>query len=97
MLEAPETCDDGNTAAGDGCDATCQVEPGTPPDPSPMDPSGGDPTDGDDPDGDDPDGEPSFDGDGLIDRGCGCTGGSGNTTGALLLLLLGVLRRRRRP
>ena len=97
VLEAPEACDDGNTAAGDGCDATCQVEPGTPPDPSPMDPSGGDPTDGDDPDGDDPDGEPSFDGDGLIDRGCGCTGGSGNTTGALLLLLLGVLRRRRRP
>jgi len=23
-----ETCDDGNTAPGDGCSATCQVEPG---------------------------------------------------------------------
>ena len=27
-LEAPEACDDGGTAAGDGCDATCAVECG---------------------------------------------------------------------
>lgn len=28
VIVAPETCDDGNTAAGDGCTAACQVEPG---------------------------------------------------------------------
>lgn len=27
-LEAGEQCDDGNTANGDGCNATCQMEPG---------------------------------------------------------------------
>jgi len=27
-IVAPETCDDGNTDAGDGCTAACQVEPG---------------------------------------------------------------------
>ncbi len=27
-LDANETCDDGNTAAGDGCSADCQIEPG---------------------------------------------------------------------
>ena len=27
-IEGAEACDDGNTNAGDGCDATCQVEPG---------------------------------------------------------------------
>lgn len=26
VIEAPETCDDGNTTAGDGCSATCQLE-----------------------------------------------------------------------
>lgn len=26
MREGPETCDDGNTTAGDGCDAMCQIE-----------------------------------------------------------------------
>jgi cysteine-rich repeat protein len=26
FLDAPETCDDGNAASGDGCSATCQVE-----------------------------------------------------------------------
>ncbi len=25
-IEAPETCDDGNLAAGDGCSASCQIE-----------------------------------------------------------------------
>jgi len=28
MVEAGEACDDGNLAAGDGCNATCVVEPG---------------------------------------------------------------------
>ena len=28
MLGGAETCDDGNTTAGDGCDATCLLEPG---------------------------------------------------------------------
>ena len=28
IVELPETCDDGNTAAGDGCSATCQLESG---------------------------------------------------------------------
>jgi cysteine-rich repeat protein len=26
VVEAPETCDDGNTTGGDGCSATCQLE-----------------------------------------------------------------------
>lgn len=31
VLEPPEQCDDGNTAGGDGCDATCKIElPNTP-------------------------------------------------------------------
>ena len=28
LLSAPEKCDDGNTMAGDGCDAHCQIEAG---------------------------------------------------------------------
>ena len=28
-VQTNETCDDGNTADGDGCDATCQTEPTT--------------------------------------------------------------------
>ncbi len=28
IAELPEKCDDGNTAAGDGCAADCQIEPG---------------------------------------------------------------------
>jgi len=28
MIDPGETCDDGNTTAGDGCSATCQTEPG---------------------------------------------------------------------
>jgi len=28
VVEAPETCDDGNQSAGDGCDASCQTEGG---------------------------------------------------------------------
>ena len=28
VIEAGETCDDGNAAAADGCDATCKIEPG---------------------------------------------------------------------
>lgn len=28
VISGLETCDDGNTTAGDGCDANCQVEPG---------------------------------------------------------------------
>jgi cysteine-rich repeat protein len=27
FIDAPETCDDSNTSNGDGCDATCQIEP----------------------------------------------------------------------
>jgi len=36
LLDAGEQCDDGNVVGGDGCSATCQVEPGwscTPPEP----------------------------------------------------------------
>jgi cysteine-rich repeat protein len=29
LISGTETCDDGNTNAGDGCDATCQLEPTT--------------------------------------------------------------------
>ena len=28
IIEAGEQCDDGDTVSGDGCSATCQVEPG---------------------------------------------------------------------
>jgi cysteine-rich repeat protein len=27
LIDAPETCDDSNTTSGDGCSATCQIEP----------------------------------------------------------------------
>jgi cysteine-rich repeat protein len=38
-VESGETCDDGNTAAGDGCSASCTTEvPDPPPDPMPTDP-----------------------------------------------------------
>jgi len=30
IIEAPEECDDGNTAPGDGCSATCMLEPTVP-------------------------------------------------------------------
>ena len=30
-VDAPETCDDGNQTAGDGCDANCRLEPPPPP------------------------------------------------------------------
>lgn len=107
VLEAFETCDDGNQTPGDGCDATCQSEPVDPSDPTGTtgsippgddDSSGGDPDDAPlpgDTDGD-TDG-PGLDGDALVERGCVCSGGgsSGGPQGALLLLLLGVLRRRR--
>jgi cysteine-rich repeat protein len=33
ILEAGEQCDDGNTASGDGCSSTCQVEDACPSDP----------------------------------------------------------------
>lgn len=94
VLEAPEACDDGNVAAGDGCDASCQVEPGTP---IPEEPEEGTDSEGeDDPDGD-TDGPVDLLDDGLIDRGCVCTsGGSGGSEGLLLFVLLSVLRRRRR-
>lgn len=102
VVESPETCDDGNEVAGDGCDAICQIEPvePNPGDPTGGDPTGGDPTDGDPTDGDsdgdsDGDGSP-LDDDGLIDRGCGCASDSDTTpqTAVLLLLLLGLRRRR---
>jgi cysteine-rich repeat protein len=35
VAEAPEGCDDGNTADGDGCSASCAVEPGGIPDDCP--------------------------------------------------------------
>lgn len=38
VVEAGEQCDDGNTNNGDGCSATCQVEP--PPPPPPVCPNG---------------------------------------------------------
>ncbi len=105
VVEGPETCDDGNEAPGDGCDATCQVEPDAPdpddPDnPTDGEPTDGAPTDGAPTDGDDPDGagDHGLDDDGLIDRGCGCTS-EGNTgqQSAVLFLLLAGLRRRREP
>ncbi len=36
--DAPETCDDGNTVNGDGCDSHCQIEPPAPPPPPPSPP-----------------------------------------------------------
>jgi cysteine-rich repeat protein len=38
MLDSGETCDDGNTATGDGCNATCQLEQATPADNCPGTP-----------------------------------------------------------
>lgn len=100
LLEGAETCDDGNVVPGDGCDASCQVEPDDPTggDPTDGDPTDGDPTDGDPTDGGPTGGEPIINDDGLIDRGCGCTseGPSGPQGGVLALLLLALRRRRQR-
>ncbi len=92
VIEAPEACDDGNVLAADGCDASCQIEPVAPP---PEETPGDTDTQGE-PGGDtDPDADLLDDG--LIDRGCVCTGsGSGGSEGLLLLVLLGVLRRHRK-
>ncbi len=98
VVEAPEACDDGNVAGGDGCDASCQLEPGAP---IPEDP--GEDTDSDEGSGDtdgDTDGMADLEDDGLIDRGCVCTSGTasgtlGGSEGLLLFVLLGALRRRR--
>lgn len=95
IIEAPEACDDSNTVPGDGCNASCQIEPG---EPIPEDPDSDSDSDTDgDPDTDgDTDGSADLLDDGLIDRGCVCTStGSGGSEGVLLLLLLGMLRRRR--
>ncbi len=99
-LDAPaEACDDGNVAPGDGCDASCQLEPEQP-DPEGPQGDGGDDPDGPDDTGDDgmdDEGEPSLDGDGLLDRGCACSSTESPAgSGAALLLLLFGLRRRRR-
>ncbi len=40
LVGAGEQCDDGNTADGDGCSATCQDEDGNPDDPSGDEPGG---------------------------------------------------------
>lgn len=103
IVDAPvETCDDGNTNDGDGCSATCQSEPAPPipeepttgaetEDDSGFDDSGdvgtGGATDGD---------APGLDGDGLINRGCGCTSDQAPAAAWLMLLSLPAIRRRRR-
>lgn len=93
VVEAPEACDDGNVIPGDGCDASCQIEPGTP---IPEEPEEDTDTDDDEDTDTDTDGASDLLDDGLIDRGCVCTsGGSGGSEGLLLFVLLGMLRRRR--
>ncbi len=99
IVDAPiETCDDGNVDDGDGCSADCQSEPAPPIPEEPQttgedtDDDAGDVGTGGDTDGD----EPSLDGDGLIDRGCGCTSDEAPGAAWLLLLSLPAIRRRRR-
>ncbi len=102
VVEAGETCDDGNTSAGDGCSAACRLEM--------VDTDGGvagldagsTASDGGGPTGSDGGGSTSPDagpGAGAGGDGCGCRAVSGDSsTGPWLLLgfaLLWVARRRR--
>ena len=100
IVDPGEECDDGGLIDGDGCSAACTLEDDIPDPTDPTDTtagtsasgSGGD--DGGDESGDGSGGE-DLDGDGLIDRGCACRGGS--PVGAIWLLgLVGFLVRRRR-
>jgi len=94
VLDAGETCDDGNLASGDGCNAQCQIENEGPGGTSGG--GGGPGSDGSD-DGDDDGG--LIDDGRLRDRGCTCQADpEGQLPGALGLLGLWVLGwRRRRP
>ena len=91
VLETGEACDDGNVVAGDGCSDACTLEenPGTGGTGMPGDDSGSSDESGDSGD------EPGLDGDGLIDRGCGCNdGGNARAPLLLVLVLLGYRRQR---
>lgn len=94
VIAAPETCDDGNTAPGDGCAADCTLE-------SDPDPTEG-PTTGDDPEpttastGSEA-GDESATAD-IDDAGDGCNcrhAGTGNVSSFALLTLAALGRRRR--
>ncbi|MCZ7685585.1 MAG: hypothetical protein M5U28_45130 [Sandaracinaceae bacterium] len=96
MIEEGEQCDDGNTRAGDGCDASCRVEA--------VDADGGAGADGGPPrtDGGSPRTDAGGDasvGPGGEMGGCGCRAGTARATHghlAALLALLALTRRRAR-
>lgn len=84
VVETGEECDDGGTADGDGCSATCRSEtPGT--DGGVTSDGGGAPSDG---------GTSDDGGSDSGDGGCGCSMTSAPGS-ALPLLLVGLLSRRR--
>jgi cysteine-rich repeat protein len=93
LLEGAEECDDANTIAGDGCNASCQLEDGN----GQTSDGGGDDGSASSDDGD----EPGLGDDGrLVERGCACRAGRGNrgpltldALGLLALVLVGWRRR----
>lgn len=96
LLEGLEQCDDGNVAAGDGCNAFCQLEGG-----GGETSDGGDDDDGDSASSDEGGDEPGLgDEGGLVDRGCACRASQGGRSpftpealGLLALVFLGWRRR----
>jgi MYXO-CTERM domain-containing protein len=94
VVAAPETCDDGNTAPGDGCAADCTLEPD-------ADPTEGPTTGGQDPDPDtgssgEPEDDPATAGQADDGSGCNCRhAGTGNVSSFALLILAALGRRRR--
>jgi MYXO-CTERM domain-containing protein len=85
VIDAGETCDDGNLADGDGCSSACQTET------MPTDDGGVDESEAGTGFGDP---VPQYE---VAARGCGCRSEGGPGRGGLLLLvLLGAWRRRDR-
>lgn len=92
VLDGVEACDDGNVAAGDGCDPLCVLEPVGP---STTDGGESDSSTGDEGSSSGDDGGLDADG-GLLGRGCRCDAdGDGGPAWIGLVLPLWWLRRRR--
>ncbi len=88
VLDVGEDCEDGNVAAGDGCDGSCRLED------VPGEADGGGEDDSGESDGED--GGAGLDGGrGLVSRGCGCDVDERGAPWMLIAAIGLVLRRRR--
>ncbi len=102
VIDLVETCDDGNALAGDGCNATCQVEGPTTTTDTPTTSAGEVAGEAESLTASDSDTDTDTDSSGvneldLADRGCACDGGEPRGLPALglgLLVLAGLRRRR---